>query len=116
MSPAVIVTLALAAVLTSMLPASAQQPRTPLRNVVADQVVKEIVYCRGEYRLTMGNGDSRRVPEINVRLKTDRTSYGPERGKPVLLPAGMRGDRVQIIFNSPEDLKQFLVERCEGGA
>lgn len=115
MRSAVIVALTLSAVL-AVVSVSAQQPRTPLRNVVADQIVKEIAYCRGEYRLTMGNGDTRRVPEINVRLKTDRTSYGPEAGKPVLLPAGMRGDRVQIIFNSLEDLKQFLVERCEGGA
>ena len=108
----VIVALALAGVA----PVSAQQPRTPLRNVVADQIVKEIAYCRGEYRITLASGDTRRVPEINVRLKTDRTSYGPTPGNPVLLPAGMRGDRVQIIFSTPEELKTFLVDRCEGGA
>jgi cytochrome c len=72
--------------------------------------------CRGEYRLTMSTGDMRRVPEINLRLKTDRTPYGPEPGRPVLLPAGMRGDRLQIIFSGPEELQRFLVERCEGGS
>jgi cytochrome c len=115
----VILTGAFAIVLTGMIivtPASAQQPQTPLRNVVADQVVKEIVYCRGEYRLTMVSGATRRVPEINVRLKIDRTAYGPEPGRPVLLPAGMRGDRIQIIFSGPGELKDFLVERCEGGS
>jgi cytochrome c len=95
-------------------PAMAQAPRTPLKNVAADQTVKEIRYCRGEYRLTMASGDERRVPELNLRLKTDTTTYGPERGKPVLLPAGMQGDRVQVIFANLDDLKRFLVERCEG--
>jgi cytochrome c len=95
-------------------PAVAQTPRAPLKNVAADQIVREITYCRGEYRLTMASGDERRVRELNLRFKTDATAYGPERGKPVLLPAGMQGDRVQVIFASLDDLKRFLVERCEG--
>ena len=88
--------------------------RTPLRNITADQVVQRIEYCRGEYRLTMGSGQARQVREVNLRFKTDASTYGPERGKPVLLPAGMRGDRLQVIFAGPDDLKRFLVERCEG--
>ncbi len=90
------------------------QPRTPLRNVVADQVVQRIDYCKGEYRLTMASGQERRLPEILLRFKTDTSASGPERGRPVLLPAGMQGDRAQLIFSSLDDLKRFLVERCEG--
>jgi cytochrome c len=95
-------------------PALAQAPRAPLKNLAAEQIVREITYCRGEYRLTMASGAERRVRELNLRLKTDATAYGPERGKPALLPAGMQGDRVQVIFASLDDLKRFLVERCEG--
>ncbi|MGH7313461.1 MAG: hypothetical protein ACREJV_09830 [Candidatus Rokuibacteriota bacterium] len=90
------------------------QSRTPLRNVAADQVVQRIAYCRGEYLLAMANGAERRVRELNLRFKTDASAYGPEGGKPVLLPAGMQGDRAQVIFASPGDLKRFLVERCDG--
>ncbi|MGH7307426.1 MAG: hypothetical protein ACREK6_01895 [Candidatus Rokuibacteriota bacterium] len=90
------------------------ESRTPLRNVTADQMVQQVAYCRGEYRLTMASGEERRVRELNLRFKTDTSTYGPERGKPVLLPAGMRGDRLQVIFAGLDDLKRFLVERCEG--
>ncbi|MGH7325635.1 MAG: hypothetical protein ACREJ9_13465 [Candidatus Rokuibacteriota bacterium] len=109
---------AAAAVLSMALAGTAvghAQPRTPLRNVVADQIVQQIAYCKGEYRLTMATGQERTVREINLRFKTDASAYGPERGRPVLLPAGMQGDRAQLIFSDPEDLKRFLVERCDGG-
>jgi cytochrome c len=107
----------LAAGLTAALTGTAvAQPgaRTPLRNVAVDQVVQRIAYCRGEYRLTLASGEERPVRELNLRFKTDASTYGPERSKPVLLPAGMRGDRLQVIFADLDDLKRFLVERCEG--
>lgn len=107
--------LALAAVLlATATSASAQGPRTPLRNLAPDQVVTRVAYCRGEYRLWLASGEERRYPELNLRFKTDGTPFGPERGKPVLLPAGMRGDRGQLIFSGLDDLKRFLVEQCEG--
>lgn len=93
---------------------AAQERRTPLRNLTPDQIVTRIVYCRGEYRLTLASGEDRRIRELNLRFKTDASSYGPEPGKPALLPAGMQGDRAQLIFSSLDDLKRFLVERCEG--
>lgn len=96
-------------------PGAGQAPRTPLKNLTADQIVQRMSYCRGEYRLTMISGEERRVQEFNLRLKTDSSPYGPERGKPVLLRAGMQGDRAQVIFSGPDELNGFLVERCEGG-
>jgi cytochrome c len=62
----------------------------------------------------VASGEEQRVRELNLRFKTDASTYGPDRGKPVVLPAGMR-DRLQIIFAGLDDLKRFLVERCEGG-
>jgi len=102
--------------LLAVAPAAHAQPasRTPLRNLTEDQIVRQIAYCKREYVLTMANGEQRRYPELNLRLKTDGSASGPERGRPVLLPAGMRGDRGQVIFSGLEDLRQFLVERCEG--
>jgi cytochrome c len=86
----------------------------PLRNLADEQVVARIRHCRGEYVLTMADGARHRVPEVNLRFKTDGSRDGPEPGKPALLPAGMRGDRRQVIFSGLEDLKRFLVEGCEG--
>lgn len=89
--------------------------RTPLRNLVLDQIVQRIAHCEREYILTMANGDTQRYPEFNLRFKTDTSANGPEPGKPVLLRAGMQGDRAQVIFSGLNDLKRFLVDRCEGG-
>jgi len=86
----------------------------PLRNLADEQVIVRIRYCRGEYLLTMADGARHRVPELNLRFKTDGSRDGPELGKPALLPAGMRGDRRQVIFSGPDDLRRFLVEGCEG--
>ena len=60
----------------------------------------------------MASGTQQRYPEFNLRFKTDSSRLGPEAGKPALLPAGMQGDRAQVIFASPEDLKRFLVAQC----
>ena len=104
----------LAVALLSGVPGALAQPASPapLRNLVDDQVVQSIVYCRGEYALVMASGTQHRYPEFNLRFKTDGSRLGPDAGKPALLPAGMRGDRAQVIFTGLEDLKRFLVERC----
>ena len=88
---------------------------TPLRNLASDQVVERIGYCKGEYTVTMANGARHSYKELNLRFKTDSSRDGPEVGKPALLPAGMRGDRAQVIFSGLDDLKRLLVVRCEGG-
>jgi cytochrome c len=101
-------------VVCAAVPFAGAQPAapTPLRNLADDQVVRAIAYCRSEYALTMASGAQHRYPEFNLRFKTDSGRSGPEPGRPALLPAGMRGDRAQVIFASPEELKRFLVERC----
>lgn len=85
---------------------------TVLKNLADEQVVQKISYCKGEYTLTTANGERHRYPEFNLRFKTDASRSGPERGKPALLPAGMRGDRAFVIFSGLDDLKRFLVEQC----
>jgi hypothetical protein len=104
----------LAVVLLGGVPGALAQPVSPapLRNLVDDQVVRSIVYCRGEYARVMASGTQHRYPELNLRFKTDASRLGLDAGKPALLPAGMRGTRAQVIFAGLDDLKRFLVERC----
>ncbi len=106
--------LAVVLLLVTGAPGAGAQPAAPppLRNLADDQVVRTIAYCRSEYALTMASGAQHRYPEYNLRFKTDSSRTGPESGRPALLPAGMRGDRAQVIFASPGELKRFLVERC----
>jgi len=110
-------TIILAGILVVAASASSSQevPGTPLKNLAPDQVVRQIHHCWREWVLTMASGEQRRYPEFNLRFKTDGGPTGPEPGKPVLLPAGMRGDRGQVIFSGLDDLHRFLVERCDGG-
>ena len=92
---------------------SRPQP-TPLKNLVDDQVVAKIAFCKEEYTLTMIGGTQHRYQEFDLRFKTDSSRLGPESGRPALLPAGMRGDRALVVFASLDDLKRFLVEGCGG--
>jgi hypothetical protein len=72
---------ALAVALLSGAPGVVAQPASPapLRNLVDDQVVRSIVYCRGEYALVMASGTQHRYPELNLRFKTDASRLAPTR-------------------------------------
>jgi len=54
-----------------------------------------------------------RVWEFNLRLKTDASALGPPPGKPVIVGAGMQGDRASIVFSSPDEISSFIKESCE---
>jgi cytochrome c len=84
-----------------------------LKQVGKERRVTAIRHCGDAYHVTTEAG--RVIPfwEFNLRFKTDSSPYGPERGKPVLASAGMQGDRAQVVFSDLEDLKRFLIERCE---
>jgi len=57
---------------------------------------------------------SRTVPfwEFNLRFKTDSSRLGPATGTPVLVPAGMQGDRASVVFSSPAEIGRLIEERC----
>jgi hypothetical protein len=42
--------------------------------------------------------------ERNLRWKTDSSADGPQKDTPALLPAGMMGDRADIIFADPGEI------------
>ncbi len=88
------------------------QTPEPLARAPADQTVTAIRHCGDSYFVTTADGTETPFFEMNVRLKLDSRSTGPEPGKPVIVGAGMMGDRVNIIFASIADLTLFLVEKC----
>ncbi len=50
--------------------------------------------------------------ERNLRLKTDSSGNGPQKGAPALIGAGMLGDRADIIFAAPEEISGSIKPEC----
>jgi cytochrome c len=93
-------------------PALARAQEVPnLKNAPDSSRVAKAELCRGVYRLTFRDGKEQRVMELNLRLKTDTGPRGPHPNSPVLLPAGMQGDRFSLVFAGPEEISGF-VTRC----
>lgn len=91
----------------------AMRSPSDLKHVGKERRVTAIRRCGDAYYVTMELGHTVPYWEFNLRFKTDSSPNGPEHGKPVLAPAGMQGDRAQVVFKDLDDLKRFLVERCE---
>jgi len=91
----------------------AMGPRTDLKRVGKERRVTAIRHCGDAYHVTTESGRTIPYWEFNLRFKTDGSPNGPQPGNPVLATAGMQGDRAQVVFNGLDDLKRFLVERCE---
>jgi cytochrome c len=82
-----------------------------LKNVEPGQQVKAITYCHDTYRVTTADGKTRAFWERNLRLKTDSGKDGPQSGAPALVPAGMMGDRADVIFAAPEEISKTIEQR-----
>ena len=50
--------------------------------------------------------------ERNLRFKTDSSDKGPPAGKPVIMSAGMMGDRASVIFAAPEEMSRSITNAC----
>ncbi len=83
-----------------------------LKSLEPSQQVKAITYCRDTYRVTTADGKTRPFWERNLRFKTDSSQDGPEKGVPVITPAGMMGDRAAVIFAAPEEITKLIEARC----
>lgn len=91
-----------------------QAPKLPnLQQAPAENQVKAIRYCRDSYFVTLATGNILPYWEFNLRLKTDASANGPAKGKPVLVGAGMQGDRASIVFANPAEIGRFVQQRCE---
>jgi len=83
-----------------------------LKKVPADHQVEGVNYCKGTYRLKLKDGSTTDFKEFNLRFKTDSGPTGPNPGAPVLIPAGMAGDRAFLVFAEPDELKNMLKKTC----
>jgi cytochrome c len=83
-----------------------------LRNPDSAVRVQAITYCKDTYTITTANGQTRKFWERNLRLKTDSSGDGPEKNAPGLVPAGMMGDRADVIFADPSEISGFVKPQC----
>jgi cytochrome c len=83
-----------------------------LKSLEPNMQVKAITYCHDTYRVTTADGKTRAFWERNLRLKTDSGREGPEKGAPAILPAGMMGDRADVIFAAPEEISKMIEPKC----
>ena len=77
--------------------------------------VQAITYCKDTYTVTTADGQTRKFWERNLRLKTDSSGDGPEKNAPGLVPAGMAGDRADVIFADPSEISPLIAAKCVKG-
>lgn len=91
-----------------------QAPRLPdLEAADPRSVVTAIRYCGDTYHVTTGSGETIPFWEFNLRFKTDSSEKGPPKGRPVLVGAGMMGDRAQVVFSHPVEISTFIKTECK---
>ena len=83
-----------------------------LKKLDPEDRVQTIVYCQDNYRVTTADGKTHVFWERNLRLKTDGSADGPEKGAPALVGAGMMGDRADVIFADPAEISPLIVPKC----
>jgi cytochrome c len=83
-----------------------------LKSLEPDNRVQAISYCRDTYRITTADGKLHAYWERNLRIKTDSSENGPQKGAPALVGAGMMGDRADAIFAAPEEISAFIKPGC----
>lgn len=94
--------------------AAPQTPEPPnLKTAEAGQRVRAIRHCGDSYDVTLVAGSAHRFWEYNLRFKTDSSPRGPRQGEPVIVGAGMGGDRAQVVFAGPAEISTFIRNDCE---
>lgn len=83
-----------------------------LADAPPDQQVKALTYCKGIYRVVTKDGSPLEYPEFKLRFKTDSGPDGPSPGTPVVIPAGMRGDRAFVVYSKPDEMAGFIKSSC----
>jgi cytochrome c len=86
--------------------------RMDLRTAPPEGQVKSIKYCGDTYTIETADGKSQKIWEFNLRFKSDSSKLGPAPGKPVVVGAGMQGDRASVVFASPKEISEFVRASC----
>jgi cytochrome c len=87
-----------------------------LKKLDAEDRVQSVRYCKDTYEIATADGKKRKFWERNLRFKTDSGEEGPTKGAPALVPAGMAGDRADVIFAAPDEFGQFVRRDCSGNS
>ena len=89
-------------------------PRLPdLKKASATGIVKTVRHCGDTYFVTTGDGKTHKIWEFNLRLKIDSSANGPAPAKPVIVGAGMQGDRASIVFAALREIGELVKEQCD---
>jgi cytochrome c len=83
-----------------------------LKQLDPEDRVRSINHCGDTYKVATADGKTRDFWERNLRFKTDVSADGPQKGAPALVPAGMMGDRADVIFASPDEISAFITHKC----
>lgn len=89
-----------------------QARKLDLKSAPAEGQVASIRYCGDTYTVDTADGKSQKIWEFNLRFKSDSTKLGPAPGKPVVVGAGMQGDRASIVFASPGEISGAIKQAC----
>lgn len=88
------------------------QTPEPLETAGPDERVTAARHCQNTFFIVTADGKERPFWELNLRLKIDSGATGPKGGKPVLIPAGMQGDRASLVFCDPTQISSFIEQKC----
>jgi cytochrome c len=83
-----------------------------LKKAPPDAVVKTVRHCGDTFFITTQTGGVHKIWEFNLRLKIDGRDTGPLPGKPVMVGAGMQGDRASIVFSALSEIGELVKENC----
>lgn len=89
-----------------------QARKLDLKSAPPEGQVTSIKYCGDTYTVDTADGKSQKIWEFNLRLKSDSSKLGPAPGKPVVVGAGMQGDRASIVFASPGEIGGAIKQAC----
>lgn len=97
-----------------LIPADEARGQAPeaLETAGPDGRVTDVRHCHNSFFVVTADGKEHAFWELNLRLKVDSSSTGPKGGKPVLLPAGMQGDRGSLVFSDPAEIGRLIEEKC----
>jgi cytochrome c len=89
-----------------------QARKLDLKTAPPEGQVTAINYCGDTYTVDIADGKSQKIWEFNLRFKSDSSKLGPAPGKPVVVGAGMQGDRASIVFASPKEISETIKQAC----
>ena len=89
-----------------------QPAKGDLKKAPPQGQVTAISHCGDTHAVKTADGKVNKVWEFNLRFKTDASELGPRQGKPVIVGAGMQGDRASIVFASPSEISAFIRSEC----